>query len=158
MDIPDDFKKLFALEGIEERLELLESLVTPAKKGELITLSSLADEELAAFFTRYIAHPNHANDADGKLRKRATFDDKIQALGRVLPKLDADPKNYQSHLDFLSAVRILRNTAAHNSGLHMDDAMEFSKNPEMLSMVADFPKKLWERVTALRDYLTALPL
>ena len=158
MEIPEELKTMFALEGVEERIALLESLVVPAKAGELVKLSSLADEELGKFLIAYASHPNHSSDADGKVRNRATFDEKIKALTLLLPKLDANPGNYRGHLEFLTALRLLRNNAAHETGLHIDDATEFCKNPAILAMVQDFPKTLWANVTALRDYLAGLPL
>ena len=156
--IPDELKAMFALEGIEERLALLQALVLPANAGELVKLSSLADDEIGGFLAAYTSHPNHSGDPDGKVRSRATFDEKIKAMALVLPKLDANPANYEGHLDFLTALRLLRNNAAHESGLHIDDASKFCKNPAMLAMVQDFPKTLWANVKALRVYLAGLPL
>ena len=154
MEIPEDIKKLFTI----ERLELVTSLVGTEKKGELMSLAALAEEEVATFLTRYLASPSHANDADAKTRTKATFNEKIEALERVLPKVDSTPTNYKAHLDFLHALRNLRNVAAHGYSLHKDKLIELSSDKAMLRIGEDFPKNVWTDVRALRDYLSAIPL
>ncbi len=158
-EIPDDLVALLNPDdGLEGRLGVLNSLVQPANAGELIKLAALAEEEISAFFSRYLAHPKHANDKDAKTNKGTKFSDKIKALKKVVPKLDADKTNHETHFEFLDALRALRNTAAHSSGLSMADAQKHAANPVMVQITADFPKQLWAGVTSLRDYLAALPL
>lgn len=158
-DIPDDLIALIAPDnGLENRLALLNSLIQPANAGELIKLAALAEEEISTFLARYLAHSAHANDNATKIGKNATFDQKIQALNHILPKLDADQTHYEGHIQFLNALRKLRNTAAHSSGLDLKDAKKHASDPMICSITANFPNALWEKVTALRDYLLTLPL
>jgi hypothetical protein len=157
MDIPEDLKQFLNLDDAEKRLDLVGGLVTPEKKGNLISLAALAEEEIATFLTRYFALPTRLDDFQSLTANNLTFHKKIEALKKVLPKLDATEANYKPHFEFLRALKKLRNTAAHSYGLNLEHAAKLSTDAEIAHLVSDFPKNLWTRVTALRDYLAALP-
>lgn len=152
MDIPDKLQRLLT----PEHLDLIASVVDPARKGDLISIAAAAEKQVSNFLDRYLAEPQRAQDADAKTRKNARLNDKIQALERVLPKVDADVTRRQSHIDFLHALRGLRNVAAHGYGLRADDAAQLAQNPEMMKVTTDFPANAFAKLTELRDYLTTL--
>ena len=158
MKIPEELKAFLSLEGAEERLGVVRTLVTPAKKGELIAITSLVDEELTTFFAGYHAHPIRASDSDGKLRRKAKLAEKIEALRLVLPKLDPTAANYEHHLTFLDTLRRLRNKGSHESGISPEDATKLSQEPEVLAIIKGFPNALWAKVKELLKYLKSLTL
>jgi hypothetical protein len=123
MQIPEDLKNLLT----EERLDLVSALVSPEKKGNLISIANAAEEQIDLFLGGYLASPQHAQDQDAKLPKGAVFNDKIKALERILPKVDLDPATRKVHVGFLQALRKLRNVAAHGYGVSSEEALELAR-------------------------------
>ena len=156
MEIAENLRKFLNLEKAEQHLDLVSGLVTPEKKGDIISLAALAEEELTKFLTRYFAAPNRAEEFHDLIENNPTFDAKIKTLKKVVPKLDATEANYKPHFEFLRALKKLRNTAAHSYGVSTDEATKLASDAEIAHLVTDFPNNLWARVTALRDYLASL--
>lgn len=156
MEIPEELKKFLTLDKAEKHLDLVSGIVDPEKKGNIISLAALAEEEITKFLTRYFAAPNRVEDFQDVIENNLTFHAKIETLKRVVPKLDSTDSNHKPHFEFLRGLKKLRNTAAHSYGVSIEDASKLSSDAEVALLVADFPNNLWERVTALRDYLEAL--
>jgi hypothetical protein len=157
VEIPEELKKLLALDKAETHLDLVSGIVDPEKKGNIISLAALAEEEVSKFLTRYFATPTRTNDFQEVRENNPTFHNKIEALKKVVPKLDSAEANYKPHFEFLRALKKLRNAAAHSYGVSIDEASKLSSDSEVAYLMANFPNNLWQRLTALSNYLTALP-
>lgn len=157
MEIPEELKKFLNPETAEKHIDLVSGLVTPERKGNIISLAALAEEEIAVFLTRYFALHARVGDFQSPMSNSPTFHEKIEALKKIVRKLDATEANYRQHFEFLRALKKLRNTAAHSCGVSIEDATKLSTDAEITHIVTDFPKNLWARVAALKDYLAKLP-
>ena len=156
MDIPENLQKFLTLEHAEKHLDLVGCLVTPESKGTLICIAALAEEEIAVLLIRYFALPARVGEFKTLIASNLNFNEKIGALAKILPKLDATEANYQPHLRFLRALQKLRNTAAHSYSIHIDKATELAADTEVAHITAEYPKNLWKRFTALQNYLSTL--
>lgn len=156
MEIPEELKKFLTLDKAEKHLDLVSGIVDPEKKGNVISIAALAEEEITKFFNRYLAAENRVEDFQEVIENNLTFHAKIEALRKMVPKLDPTESSYKPHFEFLRALKKLRNTAAHSYAVSIDEASRLSSDAEVSHLVADFPNNLWKRVTALRDYLAAL--
>ncbi|MBV9657601.1 MAG: hypothetical protein JO295_05770 [Verrucomicrobia bacterium] len=156
MAIPEELKKFLTLDKAEKHLDLVSGLVDPEKKGNIISLAALAEEELTKFLTRYYAAQNRSEDFQELIENSLTFHDKIEAVKKVIPKLDSTEANYKPHFEFLRALKRLRNTAAHSYSVGIDEATKLAGDSEAIHLVSDFPNNLWARVKALRDYLAGV--
>lgn len=157
-EIPPELTSFMKLDaGVEGRFDLASSLVDPEKKGELISLAALADEEVSTFLTKHFARPSRANAFSAMIDDALTFSRKIEILKKVVKELDSNPDNYLSHLQFLDSLRRLRNTAAHTYGLSPAEIAKLASTSGIAEMVADFPRGVFTRIKALRDYLATLP-
>ena len=156
MDIPENLKQFLNLDNGEKHIDLVSGLVTPEKKGNLISLAALAEEEITKFLTRYFALPARVEGFESLMANSMTFHHKIEALKKIVPKLDAIEDNYKPHFEFLRALKKLRNTAAHSYSASIDQAKELASDAEVIHIVTDFPKNLWARIAVLQSYLSGL--
>jgi hypothetical protein len=156
MEIPEELKKFLTLDKADKHLDLVSGIVDPEKKGNIISLAALAEEEITKLLTRYFAAPDRGEDFQEVIENNLTFHAKIETLKKVVPKLDPTESNCKPHFEFLRGLKKLRNTAAHSYGMSIEDATKLSSDAAVSHLVADFPNNLWQRVTALRDYLAAL--
>lgn len=144
MDIPDAIKNLTL-----DKHDFMVALVTPEKKGELISLAALAEENVEEYLCRYYAKPEHACELGQAISDNLSFYTKIEMMGKILK----DDASGADHVRFLHALRRLRNAAAHGYGITGSDADKLYADTTMRELLGEFPKRLWARVTALRDYL-----
>ncbi len=105
MEIPENLKKFLTLDRAEKHLDLVGGIVDPEKKGNIISLAALAEEEITKFLTRYFAAPNSAEDFQEVIENNLTFHAKIETLKRLLPKLDSTESNYKPHFEFLRGLK-----------------------------------------------------
>ncbi|HQR08458.1 MAG TPA: hypothetical protein PLN21_16635 [Gemmatales bacterium] len=104
-DIPENLLNFLKLENVEQNLDLASMIVSPEKKGELISLTSLAEAEITKFLSWCSSNPTRAGgmpQIDGK-----TFHKKIEMAFEIIPKLDPLVVNARPHADFLHALRKL---------------------------------------------------
>jgi hypothetical protein len=80
MEIPEDLKKFLTLDKAEKHLDLVNGIVDPEKKGNIISLAALAEEEITKFLTRYFAAPNRTGDFQEVVENNLTFHAKIETL------------------------------------------------------------------------------
>jgi hypothetical protein len=156
MEIPQEFKDFLCLDKVEKRLDLFSGLIAPEKKGKILSLAALAEEEIAGFLSNYLARPERFQDFENLIADSLTFHQKIEALKKILPKVDDDKTHYDSHIEFLRALKKLRNAAAHSYGIDIEEAKVLADDLEIIFLLTDLPRNIWSRVTALKNYLATL--
>ncbi len=155
-EIPDELRQFLSLEEGEANLAIATVLVDPEQKGELISIAAIAEDEIAKLIVFALAHPDRRGLSEDLMANQMTFHQKIEAFKKVLPEFDSNPDNYGSHLQFLAALKKLRNTAAHSFGISTADVLKLKTDSEIVKITANFPGSAWDKVTALRDYLQPL--
>jgi hypothetical protein len=153
-EIPETLKTFLKLDTKTEcRIDIASNLVTPEKKGELISMTALADEEISLFITRYLAHPGRVDTFSAMLADNLAFSRKIDLLKRILAVVEPRQDVRTYHLSFLNALRKLRNKAAHSYGIRPAEVQELVSDSVIITLVSDFPNAIWARIRELRDYL-----
>lgn len=150
MEIPDELRNFLDLDKAEERLDVTGMMVSPEKKGDLINFANLIEEEMDAFLQR------RARQGDGaaQLKKNARFVDKIKATENVLKSIAPQNPNHSTHIEFAETIRRLRNIAAHNTGIGIQEAEDLADDAVVVALAKDFPQSGWTAVGALRDHLS----
>jgi len=156
-DIPESLRTFLKLDGkTEGRFDLASNLVSPEKKGELISLAALAEEEVSSFITRYLAQPKRADILCGMLDDNLTFSRKIDVLKRILSFAEPDDAVRMRHLAFLAALRKLRNKGAHSYGIRPAEIEQLAADSVAMALVKDFPDAIWAGIKELREYLESI--
>lgn len=150
MEIPDELRNFLDLDKAEERLDVAGMMVGPDKKGGLINFANLIEEEMDAFLHR------RAQQGDGvaQVRTQARFADKIKATETVLISIDPQNSEHSTHIEFAETIRRLRNIAAHNTGIGIQEAQDLADDPAVVALAKEFPQSGWTAIGALRDHLS----
>lgn len=156
MEIPQELQEFLRLENLEERLNVANALVGPDQKGTLIGLAALAEEGISQFLARVLADPDRVTDVYELVTENLSFAKKTDALRESLARLGALKSDYENHLVFLTALRRLRNQAAHSFGITLDRAQELGADREIVFLARDFPKNVQQRIRELDAYLAGV--
>jgi hypothetical protein len=151
MDIPKELKELTM-----EEFEIISKLVN--HKQEIIDFANLAEDEIDKFLSRFRSSPKHANDSDASLSSKADFNDKINCLSRVLPKVEPNQHKIQRYVQMLHAIRKIRNAVAHDAGISTEAAKKLLKDNEIVAFMRDFPESGWKFIKEFRDYLASVSI
>ncbi|HQZ67770.1 MAG TPA: hypothetical protein PLY87_21920 [Planctomycetaceae bacterium] len=152
-DVPDGLRAFLTLDDAESNLSIVTVIVDPEKKGELISIAALAEEEISKLIVVALAHPDRRGAFEELIANQLTFHQKVEVFKRLIPDFEPQADKYQGHLQFLAALKKLRNTAAHSYGMSPDDALKLKRDSEIVQLAADFPKSAWTRMEKLRDFL-----
>lgn len=87
LEIPDDLKSFLTLKDGEVNLAIVSVVVEPDKKGELISIAALAEDEITKFIVNALANPQKQSAFEELVGNQMTFHSKIDALKKNITRV-----------------------------------------------------------------------
>ena len=145
MIIPEELRDLDL-----ETYDAITSLVIPAKKGEIISIAALVEEEVTTFLI------HHSSKSPRKIQNHA-FGKKLKELKKIFLTLPDEAAATDHSSSFISALIAIRNLPAHTYGIGFKELHElYGRHPAAKNLLINCPNNIWPEVKMLKDTLTRL--
>jgi hypothetical protein len=144
MEIPEELRNLDF-----ETYDAISALVVPEKKGEIISITALVEEEVTKFFA--------ADSPPSKTLLKKSLSDKIKSLDSKFSASENHQAEKVKVLDFLRALLAIRNLGAHTYEIGFPELTQREEDhPGIKSMLLDCPTNLWTAVKEFKAHITAI--
>ena len=144
MDIPDELRILDF-----ETYDAISALVMPAKKGEIISITALVEEEV----TKKLA--GDAPPSKSLLKK--SLSDKIKGLESRFSSISGHEQEKTEVLNFLNALLAIRNLGAHTYEIGFAELAQLEEDhPGTKHLLSECPKNLWADVKKFNAHMIAI--
>ena len=141
MEIPEELRNLDF-----ETHDAISALVVPAKKGEIISITALVEE----LVTKVLANGN----APSKTLLKKSFASKIKSLESKFSTSLIHRDEKSKVLEFLRALRAIRNLSAHSYQIGFQQLTDLEKNyPGIKLLLVDCPPNLWAAVKEFKGLI-----
>lgn len=144
MEIPEELRNLDF-----ETYDAISALVVPEKKGEIISITALVEEEV----TRLLAGDNPPSQT---LLKKS-LSDKIKSLASKFSASEDHQVEKVKVLKFLRALLAIRNLGAHTYGIGFPELAQLEEDhPGVKDMLLECPTNLWTAVKKFNAHITSI--
>lgn len=144
MDIPDELRNLDF-----ETYDAISALVVPEKKGEIISITALIEEEV----TKAIA----GDTEPSKTLLKKSLSDKIKSLESRFGGIEGHEQEKKEVLAFLRALLEIRNLGAHSYGVGFADLAQLEEDhPGTKHLLSECPKNLWAAVKLFNSNMLSI--
>jgi hypothetical protein len=154
--IPEKLLEFLSLDKAEKNLNVTKAVICDETKGKLISETVLAEEIIDSFLTRYWVDPRRVQIVAQFLRNELTFHKRIELLKQILLDItsdsDSDKAERERHIQFLQALKKLRNQAAHCYGISPEEVEKLARDSEAIKITSD-PNYTIKCIKQLESYL-----
>ena len=153
--IPQSLRDFCNLQTGPSNMDVVAVAIVPEKKGELMIVAAMLDEIFAKEIVRHLSHIACREDFEDLIIDRINFEPKFTILKKLILRRTGNPIDNE-YATFITALKELRNFAAHNYGMKQEKALELVKNVEVVKIATDFPAYCYQQLTAIESYLATI--
>lgn len=132
-----------------ETYDAILALVVPEKKGEIVSITNLVEEEVTIILA--------GGEPPSSTLLKKSFSDKIKSLDRRYKSDSAHSIPKEEVISFLTALLDIRNLVSHTYQIGFEELAQLEmKHPRVRSLLIECPNNLWAAVGAFKTNIAVI--